>query len=438
MSPRCLPVSLLLPLLLLLLCSSLPSDSFATPGQQEPWGSAGTLGTGSLQPVDELYAMGVDAYGRDDWPGVIRMGGHRLTSSPRASVRRSLQAGQEPGAAERGAGGDAGGSKGGDAGGAAEGDAAEGDSASPSTTMDDIWSLVAERDDAAHGSDPDAAGGAHTETPLREGGALGDAAVSVALDSSRLNGTQRVVLDGVVSAQQCAELQQLILSVGTTGDGYIGKASPHTPNERFAGITIYKALKSAQEGRVPLERARLYYDASERARRLVSDYFLLRQPLHFSYTHLVCRESIAGRQEERDDLSHPVHVDNCLLNPESRDCFKQKPAYTHRDYSAILYLNDDFEGGDFIFTALDAETVTAAVSPRCGRLVAFSAGRENPHGVRAVTRGRRCALALWFTFDVASREKERVRAEDLMREMFSEEDALQQIRTEGEQQRDEL
>ena len=35
--------------------------------------------------------------------------------------------------------------------------------------------------------------------------------------------------------------------------------------------------------------------------------------------------------------------------------------------------------------------------PKCGRLVAFSSGKENPHGVWAVSRGRRCAIALWYT-----------------------------------------
>lgn len=39
----------------------------------------------------------------------------------------------------------------------------------------------------------------------------------------------------------------------------------------------------------------------------------------------------------------------------------------------------------------------AQVRPKCGRLVAFSSGEDNPHGVWAVTRGRRCAIALWYT-----------------------------------------
>lgn len=31
------------------------------------------------------------------------------------------------------------------------------------------------------------------------------------------------------------------------------------------------------------------------------------------------------------DLSHPVHVDNCLLEPDTRQCWREQPAFIHRD-----------------------------------------------------------------------------------------------------------
>ncbi len=40
----------------------------------------------------------------------------------------------------------------------------------------------------------------------------------------------------------------------------------------------------------------------------------------------------------------------------------------------------------------------AAVAPKCGRMVAFTGGIKNLHGVLGVTSGRRCALPLWFTY----------------------------------------
>ena len=58
----------------------------------------------------------------------------------------------------------------------------------------------------------------------------------------------------------------------------------------------------------------------------------------------------------RDDLSHPVHGDNCLLQVDG-SCVKERPAYTWRDYSAIVYLNEQFEGGQFVMTDATARQV---------------------------------------------------------------------------------
>lgn len=249
---------------------------------------------------------------------------------------------------------------------------------------------------------------------LRDGGPLLYENVRLVLNSQALNGSQRVVLDDVITDDECAELKHLAHSVTAAGDGYKGKMSPHTPNEKFEGATVLKTLKYGYEGRVPLKSARLFYEVSEKARSIIESYFMLNSTLHFSYTHLVCRTAISGQQEYRNDLSHPIHADNCLLDPEANECWKELPAYTYRDYSALLYLNGDFDGGEFIFTEMDAKTVTASVKPRCGRLVGFSSGGENPHGVRAVTRGQRCAVALWFTLDPLYRELERLQADEVI------------------------
>lgn len=52
----------------------------------------------------------------------------------------------------------------------------------------------------------------------------------------------------------------------------------------------------------------------------------------------------------------------------------------------------------------------ATVKPKCGRVVGFSSGPVNPHGVTAVTAGRRCALALWFTKEKMHRDMVRFAA----------------------------
>ncbi|XP_022538024.2 prolyl 3-hydroxylase 1 [Astyanax mexicanus] len=253
--------------------------------------------------------------------------------------------------------------------------------------------------------------GPNIESPLPADKPVADA-VTVTMTSAALNGSQRVVLDGVVTDDECRELHRLSNVAAQSGDAYRGQTNPHSPSEMFQGITVLKTLKLGQEGLLPVKSARLFFDLSEKVRKVVESHFSLETPLYFSHSHLLCR---SANEEKQEDPSHPVHADNCLLISELNECIKETSTYTHQDYSAILYLNDDFEGGDFIFTELDAETVTAVVRPQCGRVVAFGGSKENLHGVRAVTKGQRCAVVLWFTLDPKHNEKERIEAEELLK-----------------------
>lgn len=48
-------------------------------------------------------------------------------------------------------------------------------------------------------------------------------------------------------------------------------------------------------------------------------------------------------------------------------------------YSALLYMNDDFEGGEFIFTEMDAKTVTVRkATPRKGLRISTSVLPSSP------------------------------------------------------------
>ncbi|KAM9390063.1 prolyl 3-hydroxylase 3 [Phaethornis superciliosus] len=246
--------------------------------------------------------------------------------------------------------------------------------------------------------------------------------IAITMDSHQMNGTQRVLFDRVLTESECKDLLKLTKEAGEAGDGYRARRSPHTPHERFEGLSVLKAVQLAQNGDVDWRGARLLLQASEKARKIIESYFTPGKKLHFSFTHLVCRTAVDEEQEGRLDLSHPVHADNCLLDPEGQECWREPPAYVYRDYSGILYLNDDFQGGGLFFTEMDTVTVTAEVRPKCGRLVAFSSGKENPHGVWAVGRGRRCAIALWFTHSQEHAEQERVKAEELMEQKAAEED----------------
>ncbi|XP_050411166.1 prolyl 3-hydroxylase 1-like [Patella vulgata] len=163
------------------------------------------------------------------------------------------------------------------------------------------------------------------------------------------------------------------------------------------------------------EEVNLFLDLAEKARLMVEKYFNLTRPLYFDFTHLVCRTAIELKSgEERDDLSHPVHADNCILQPDG-SCIKSFPAFTQRDFSAILYLNDEFEGGEFFF-AHSNKTEQVQVKPRCGRLVGFDS--KEFHGVKAVRKGQRCALALWFTLNPNYKELAHVQARKIISRIF--------------------
>lgn len=63
-----------------------------------------------------------------------------------------------------------------------------------------------------------------------------------------------------------------------------------------------------------------------------------------------------------------------------------------RDLSMVLYLNDDFEGGDFVFPDLHIR-----IRPEPGLLVCFPSNRYYRHGVEPVTKGNRYSMVSWMT-----------------------------------------
>ncbi len=64
------------------------------------------------------------------------------------------------------------------------------------------------------------------------------------------------------------------------------------------------------------------------------------------------------------------------------------------DISVLLYLNNDFTGGDLIF--MDRDGRDSVVQPVRGRLVMFNSCVDNIHRVQAVTQGDRFLLSIWY------------------------------------------
>lgn len=88
-----------------------------------------------------------------------------------------------------------------------------------------------------------------------------------------------------------------------------------------------------------------------------------------------------------EGLELPPHTDN--IEPDG------SPNSTpHRVYSSIMYLNDEYEGGETYYPGLGVR-----FKPEAGTLVLFGAGPEYVHGVTPIIKGLRYTYAGWFTHD---------------------------------------
>lgn len=95
-----------------------------------------------------------------------------------------------------------------------------------------------------------------------------------------------------------------------------------------------------------------FISLSERTLATVKSAFNLPE-LYFSFTHLVCRTAIA-KETFKGHMSHDIHADNCINYPNGT-CSSESPAFSWRHFSAIVYLNNDFEGGELVFVSNDRE-----------------------------------------------------------------------------------
>jgi hypothetical protein len=119
-------------------------------------------------------------------------------------------------------------------------------------------------------------------------------------------------------------------------------------------------------------------EAHKRAAARVADFFMLNAPVYPDTLHVVRWDS---------GMFMPPHADNAHPdNSEHRTA--------HRDLSGVLYLNDDYAGGELYFTALDI-----AIKPKRGMFVAFAAGFHHEHAVLRVSGGTRLTMPCFFTFD---------------------------------------
>jgi hypothetical protein len=129
---------------------------------------------------------------------------------------------------------------------------------------------------------------------------------------------------------------------------------------------------------------RMMQDARARILQRVDAHFQPDRPLYSDTIQIV--RWLQGMEME-------VHADNCDHHTG------QPNGVPHREYAAVVYLNDDYEGGDLVIPPLKAR-----VRPKAGLLVCFKASADHAHGVTRITRGTRYTMPGWYSHDVTKRD----------------------------------
>jgi hypothetical protein len=127
------------------------------------------------------------------------------------------------------------------------------------------------------------------------------------------------------------------------------------------------------------EAVRMMREATDRTRALVERFYALQAPLYNDIFQLV---------QWPTGLSMRPHADRA--NPDG-----SRHGMPYRHYAGILYLNDDYEGGELYFTALDV-----AIKPKRGMFVGFTGGFHHEHAVTRVEAGAvRMTMPSFYSFD---------------------------------------
>jgi predicted 2-oxoglutarate/Fe(II)-dependent dioxygenase YbiX len=85
---------------------------------------------------------------------------------------------------------------------------------------------------------------------------------------------------------------------------------------------------------------------------------------------------------------NPYHTDNYTINDNSEVVINPEFAF---DKSAILYLNENYLGGELFFP-----NQNLLVKPETGDLIFFEGDLDKPHEVKMVTSGERHAFITFY------------------------------------------
>jgi hypothetical protein len=164
----------------------------------------------------------------------------------------------------------------------------------------------------------------------------------------------------VITAEERKELIELILS-DLTPD-----LRPHYMHKGMLNADVF-------------QKENLVYEPLRRAVKICNDTFLQNYTMKYNRFEL---KRLFGNVMETGAINDPHDDDG--------DRYPGKPAIEEH-YSAVLMLNDDYEGGELYFQHHGVE-----IRLEAGDLIMFRGNAENLHGVREVVSGKRINVIIFF------------------------------------------
>ncbi len=148
-----------------------------------------------------------------------------------------------------------------------------------------------------------------------------------------------------------------------------------TQDDYFSGRFMW--INSLPEKEVYIKR--LMNDVRARAAQRLMAFYKLDAPVYSDTIQIV---------KWPEGYEMPAHADK--MHPDGA------PHNTpFRDFTSLVYLNDDFEGGEFYF-----EKLKLRLKPKKGLLVCFTGGMEHFHGVGKIISGERFTMPSWYSKDI--------------------------------------
>jgi hypothetical protein len=207
---------------------------------------------------------------------------------------------------------------------------------------------------------------------------------------------KRVVVDGLLSEEECQILIQMAEKHAYSGSSYSGSHRQTSAMNKVSSASWISLLQDQSTAKRK-EAAKVSLDAVSRIRAVVMAYYNLTE-LYISNSQVTAR--LPG------GMGHPSHSDDCIWREDRNICEPSNKVHeccVNYHYSAILFLtnqnNDLWSGSRFFWHEKMGEPASieevetwpyprrTRVNNRCGRLVAFSAGEENPHGAESIGLG---------------------------------------------------